>query len=165
MQEDATVAMILRSTAFGSNGPIDIEYTADGEDISPALSWNNVPAGTRELTLICDDPDAPGRQPWVHWLIYKIPANVHLLSANVPANPILRKPLNAVQGRNSWTSGRTIGYRGPAPPPGQQHRYRFRLYALDAELPLEPGMDRDALLRAMEGHVLDQGELIGLYGR
>ena len=157
----------LHSSAFADNQPIPKKYTEDGNDVSPPLAWDNVPAGTREFALVCDDPDAPSKEPWVHWVIYKIPGEVRVLKEGIPAQPkLVESPTGALQGRNSWTSGRTIGYRGPAPPPGHgMHHYHFRIYALDTALPLKAELDKAGLLRAVNGHVLAQGLLIGNYGR
>ena len=156
----------VHSTAFQEGEMIGTPFTGDGKDISPPLAWEGLPDGTKELALICDDPDAPTAQPWVHWVLYKLSSHVSGLPEGVPAGPRLEEPIQAFQGRNSWSSGRTIGYRGPAPPPGHGvHHYHFRLYALDCELDLNPGIDKDALLDAMDGHVLDEGELIGTYRR
>jgi Raf kinase inhibitor-like YbhB/YbcL family protein len=160
------MTITLKSTAFAHNQPIPKKYTGDGDDVSPPLTWDNVPQGTQELALICDDPDAPTPQPWVHWVIYKIPPDVRELPEGVPDKPKLDSPPGALQGRNSWTSGRTTGYRGPAPPPGHgTHHYHFRLYALDAKLNLSPNADKEALLKAMKGHILGEGLLTGTYDR
>lgn len=122
---------------------------------SPALSWTGLPPGTKELALICDDPDAPGKEPWVHWVLYKVPAAATALKAG--AEDV------GVQGRNSWKS---TGYRGPEPPKGSGwHHYHFRLYALDAELAAKPGLTKAELLQAMKGHVLAQAEAVGKYQR
>lgn len=124
------------------------------------------PPGTRELALICDDPDAPTPQPWVHWVIYKISPDVTGLPEGVPPATCIDHPVSALQGRNSWSSGRTTGYRGPAPPPRHgTHHYHFRLYALDAPLTLNAGVDKAALLGAMQGHILAEAELVGTYSR
>lgn len=156
----------LTSSAFKNGGTIPKKFTGDGSDVSPPLAWSNVPPGTRAWALVCDDPDAPTAQPWVHWVIYNIPHDADALAENVPPLARLEKPSGALQGRNSWPSGRTIGYRGPAPPPGSgTHHYRFHLYALDAKLPLEPKLDKAALLRAIQAHVLGEGELVGTYRR
>jgi Raf kinase inhibitor-like YbhB/YbcL family protein len=159
------MSILVTSSAFADNQPIPRKYTGDGQDVSPPLAWKNLPAGTRELALVCDDPDAPTPEPWVHWVIYKIPADTAGLPENVHPQPKLAAPKGALQGLNSWTSGRTVGYRGPAPPPGKAHRYRFQLYALDAPLELPAEADKKALLRAIEGHVLAEGVLTGTYGR
>jgi hypothetical protein len=97
--------------------------------------------------------------------LYKIPAETHALAEHVPPDARLQSPQGALQGRNSWTSGRSIGYRGPAPPPGRVHHYRFHLYALDAALPLAEGLDKPSVLKAMEGHILAEGLLTGTYRR
>lgn len=154
----------LTSTAFEANQPVPRRYTGDGDDLSPPLAWLAPPAGTRELALIVDDPDAPTAEPWVHWLLYRLAPELTGLPEGVA--PALRPavPRGACQGRNSWPRG--IGYRGPAPPHGHGlHHYRFRLYALDAGLNLEPGVDRQALDAAMAGHILAEAELVGTYQR
>jgi Raf kinase inhibitor-like YbhB/YbcL family protein len=158
--------MRLTSPAFQHAAAIPRRHTGDGEDLSPALSWSEIPARTRELALICDDPDAPTPQPWVHWVIYQIPANVTELPEGVPGGGRLDSPVTALQGKNSWSSGRTLGYRGPAPPPKHgTHHYHFRLYALDSSLKANPSLDKVALLAAMAGHVLAEAKLIGTYER
>jgi Raf kinase inhibitor-like YbhB/YbcL family protein len=156
----------IDSPAFAHGAPIPKKYTGDGEDVSPALNWSAVPSATRQLALICDDPDAPTPQPWVHWVIYRLPPSTTALPEGVAKSASLEMPAGAVQGKNSWTSGQQIGYRGPAPPPGHGvHHYHFRLYALDTALDLPPGAAKQELLDAMEGHVLGQGELVGTYER
>ncbi len=155
----------VTSTAFAQGRPIPARFTEDGEDLSPPLAFSGLPQGTRELALICDDPDAPRREPWVHWVIYKIPADCKGLPEGVSADPRPAKVPGARQGKNSWPKGQTIGYRGPAPPPGKTHHYHFTLYALDAAVDLEPGADKSSLLKAVKGHVLAQGRLTGTYRR
>lgn len=153
----------LRSEAFTPGGAIPRRHTPAGEDLSPPLAWDQAPAETRELALIVDDPDAPGTQPWVHWLLYGIPDGMTALPEGVPPVRILSQLSECTQGLNSW--GR-IGYRGPSPPPGHgPHRYRFTLYALKAPLRLEPGADKAALLEAMEDHILARAEIVGTYAR
>jgi Raf kinase inhibitor-like YbhB/YbcL family protein len=157
------MTLIVRSQAFADGERIPLRYTGDGEDVSPPLQWVGLPGGTRELALIVDDPDAPTPEPWIHWLLYKIPPTVQELPEALPRYPTLAQPAGAMQGKNSWNS---IGYRGPAPPRGHGlHHYRFRLYALDAALALKPEMDAKGHQRAMQGHVLDQGMLTGTYQR
>lgn len=157
----------LLSDAFDHNTAIPRKYTGEGDDVSPALTWENPPAGTKTFALICDDPDAPTRKPWVHWVIYGIGANVAQLPEGVPAGkPTLKASIEAKQGKNSWDSGATVGYRGPMPPPGHgTHHYHFKLYALDTQLDLEAGASKEQLLAAMKGHVLGEAELIGTYQR
>jgi Raf kinase inhibitor-like YbhB/YbcL family protein len=156
--------MILSSPSFKQNHLIPRKHTGDGDDISPALSWSEVPPAARELALIVEDPDAPTPEPWVHWIIYKIPPAVTDLAEHVPPALRVSRPAGAVQGKNSWLKG--IGYRGPAPPKGHGvHHYHFKLYALDTPVVLEPGADKAALLAAMKGHILADGELVGTYQR
>ena len=156
----------IHSTAFADGQAIPKQHTGDGQDLSPPLAWEGVPECAKELALICDDPDAPTAEPWVHWLLYKLPANVRELAAGISASSRLESPVQALQGRNSWSSGRTIGYRGPAPPPGHGvHHYQFKLYALDHELDLHAGIDKRTLLKALQGHVLAEGQLVGTYQR
>jgi len=156
--------MTLRSDAFSDGRAIPRRYTEDGVDLSPALSWSGPPDGsTRELALIVDDPDAPRAELWVHWVMYKIPAEVRALTERLPAASNLEIPPAARQGKNSW---RTDGYRGPAPPEGHgTHHYHFHLYALDAPLRAAQGLDKAGLLEAMRGHILAEAELVGTYER
>jgi Raf kinase inhibitor-like YbhB/YbcL family protein len=157
------VIQSLRTPAFTEGHPIPARHTEDGDDLSPELTWSGLPKGTRELALIVDDPDAPSAEPWVHWLIYKIPAEAAGLAEGIPATATLTSPAGAVQGKNSFG---TTGYRGPAPPEGHgTHHYHFKLYALDAPLDVPPGLDKKSLLDAMSGHVLSHRELVGTYKR
>lgn len=155
----SVAAVRLTSPAFEAGAAIPTRYTGDGQDESPPLAWGEVPAGTQSLALVCEDPDAP-RGLFTHWLLYNLPAATRELAAGVPATATLAD--GSAQGRTSF---RTVGYGGPAPPPGKPHRYVFRLFALDARLDLPPGATRDELLAATAGHVLGEGELIGTYGR
>ena len=153
----------IQSTAFTPNGVIPKEYTGEGKDFSPALTWSNLPPQTKELVLIVDDPDAPTPQPWVHWLIYKISPNLGGLPQAVPTTARLQEPHGALQGVTSF--GKT-GYGGPMPPRGHGvHHYHFKIYALGEPLPVSSGLDKDQLLAAMQGKVLATGELIGTYQR
>lgn len=159
------MSMTLESSAFKHGQPIPRKYSGEGEDLSPALIWSGVPNGTVELALLCDDPDAPMPEPWVHWIIYGIAPTVSGLPEGIAraANP--PAPAGACHGANSWPRD-NLGYRGPMPPPGHgPHRYFFKLYALDAPLGLAAGADKKALLAAIEGHVLAEAELIGTYER
>ena len=163
----ATVTQIeVTSSAFDQGEPIPKKYTGEGADVSPPLAWSGVPEGTKELALVCDDPDAPTAEPWVHWVIYKIPATATGLPEGVPDKPRLKDPSGALQGKNSWPNGQTIGYRGPMPPPGHgTHHYHFTLYALDVRLPVEPGETKKALLEEIADHVIAKGTLTGTYKR
>lgn len=160
---DIPMTIVIQSPAFGSNQAIPRRFTGDGTDISPELTWSGVPEAAKELALICDDPDAPRPEPWVHWVICKIPPSASGLPEDVAKTKTPGEPAGALQGKNSW--GR-IGYGGPAPPPGHGvHHYHFKLYALDATLSLAPGLDKDHLLAEMKGHVIAEGELVGTYQR
>jgi Raf kinase inhibitor-like YbhB/YbcL family protein len=157
------MAIVLRSTAFTEGSPIPRRHSGDYEDLSPALSWSGVPAAACELAVIVDDPDAPSSEPWVHWVIYKLAATSDGLPEGVP--PVARpsSPASALQGKNSWKS---IGYRGPDPPKGHGvHRYFFKLYALDKALDVAEGLDKAGLQKAMTGHVVAEGQLMGTYQR
>jgi Raf kinase inhibitor-like YbhB/YbcL family protein len=156
----------ITSTAFKEGEPIPKKYTGEGADVSPPLAWTGVPEKTKELVLICDDPDAHTDDPWVHWVIYKIPANATGLKEGIPRKARLTEPAGALQGKNSWPSSKdNIGYRGPMPPPGRGHRYFFKLYALEAKLSAEAGMDKKSILQEIEQHVLAKGQLMGTYER
>jgi len=156
--------MILTSPAFKQNHQIPRRYTGDGDDISPQLAWTEVPPAAKELALIVDDPDAPTPEPWVHWVLYKIPPTAVGLPEHVLPALRVNSPGGSLQGQNSWPKG--IGYRGPAPPKGHGlHHYYFKLFALDVPLTLEPGIDKSTLLAAIKGHILDAAELIGTYQR
>ena len=153
----------ITSDAFAAGQAVPRPYTGDGDDRSPPLRWAGVPAGTKELALIVEDPDAPQAEPWVHWVLYKIPADAPGLPEGVAKREAPPSPAGAVQGRNSF--GR-IGYGGPAPPRGHgTHHYHFRLFALDEPLEVRPGLDAAALRSAMSGHVLAEGDLVGTYRR
>ena len=164
--KEPAVTIKLTSDDFEAGQPIPKICTGEGEDHSPQLTWGKLPPEVRDLALICDDPDAPTPTPWVHWVIYGIAADVPSLPAGLPKDKALATPLAAMQGKNSWPSGQNIGYRGPMPPPGHGvHHYHFKFYALDARLKVEPGLTKNELLKAMQGHVLATGELIGTYER
>ncbi len=158
--------MELSTAAFVPDGPIPVRYTGDGEDVSPAFSWNKVPDATEEFALICDDPDAPTSEPWVHWVLLKIPGHWRLLPEGIGNHAANMLPDGLRQGLNSWPSGRTDCYRGPEPPRGHGvHHYHFRLYALDQPLNLPHGVTKAEVLNAIDGHVLDAAELVGTYER
>lgn len=153
----------VESPAFAPGKPIPKKYTGEGEDVSPPLKWSGVPKEAKELALICDDPDAPRPEPWVHWVIYKLPASLTELPENVAKQASPPRPAGAVQGKNSWGK---LGYGGPMPPPGHGvHHYHFKLYALDAALDLPPGLTKDELLKKIRPHIIAEGELIGTYQR
>lgn len=155
----STSRMTITSPAFKMGSAIPKKYTGDGADVSPPLSWDGVPEGTKSFALISDDPDAPVGT-WVHWVIFNIPPSEKGLPEGVPKQNTL--PNGAKQGLNDF---RKIGYNGPAPPPGKPHRYYFKLYALDTLLDLPAGIKKSDLLKAMEGHILSTAEYMGTYQR
>jgi Raf kinase inhibitor-like YbhB/YbcL family protein len=152
------MAIKVISTAFQEGGMIPKQYTCDGQNISPPLAWDSVPSGANTIALIADDPDAPGRT-WVHWVIFDLPASAKNLPENLP-------PLESIAGggKQGTTDFRKVGYGGPCPPSGT-HRYYFKVYALDKELGLDSKTTKDQVLKAMEGHTLAQGQLMGRYKR
>jgi Raf kinase inhibitor-like YbhB/YbcL family protein len=149
----------IRSSSFRDGEPVPRKYTGDGGNVSPPLTWSELPERTRSLALIVDDPDAPGARPFVHWVVYEIPPALEGFAEGTKARVL---PPGVLQGMNSFEQ---IGYDGPAPPPGRTHRYQFRLYALDRSLELAPDLDKRALMAAMEGHVLSEALLVGVYQR
>ena len=149
----------ITTPAFAAGQPIPRRHTGEGQNLSPALQWSDVPPAAKSLALICDDPDAP-MGTWVHWVIYDLPPATAGLSEDVPKSPELAN--GARQGVNDYNR---IGYGGPCPPPGKPHRYFFKLYALDTKPDLKPGLTKKDLLKAMEGHVLAEGQLMGTYQR
>jgi Raf kinase inhibitor-like YbhB/YbcL family protein len=151
--------MQLTSSAFQQGGPIPARFTCDDENISPDLSWEDVPPEAKSFALIMHDPDAPREGGFTHWILYNIPANVTELEPNIPKEQGV--PGIGVQGKND--AGK-IGYMGPCPPFGT-HRYFLRVYALDTELNLRPGASLEQLQEAMRGHILDEAELMGTYAR
>ena len=148
----------ITSSAFKEGGMIPAKYTCDGADISPPLQWDTAPEGTVSIALISDDPDAP-MGTWVHWVLFNLPGSTTSLAENVPTDKTLTN--GAIQGTNDF---RKIGYGGPCPP-GGTHRYYFKIYALDAQLDLQAGANKKELLRAMQGHILAEGQLMGKYKR
>lgn len=152
------MTLTISSTAFASGQPIPSQYSCKGKGISPPLAWGGLPTGVKSLALIMDDPDAP-MGTFVHWVIFNLPPSSTGLAEAAPTSPQLSD--GGTQGANS--AGRT-GYTGPCPPSGT-HRYFFKLYALDATLGLSSGATKEQLIKAMEGHVLAQGELMGTFSK
>jgi Raf kinase inhibitor-like YbhB/YbcL family protein len=156
----AVLALVLTSTAFSPGGAIPAASTCEGADRSPPLQWSGVPAAAKSLALVVDDPDAPDprapKMTWVHWVLFDLPPTAVSLPAGVDRAGL---PPGTREGHNDW---KAPGWRGPCPPVGR-HRYHFKLYALDIVLPDPAGADKATLEKAMKGHVLAQGELIGTY--
>ncbi len=157
------MAFQIKSTAFKPKATIPKRHTCEGEDVSPALSWSGAPEGTRSFAIIMDDPDAPPGT-WVHWVLYDLPADLGGLGEGVPKKETLDNGANQGLGWGVESFSR-VGYYGPCPPPGSPHRYFFKLYALDQTLGLPPKATKPDLLKAMQGHILGQAELVGLYQR
>jgi Raf kinase inhibitor-like YbhB/YbcL family protein len=151
----------LRSPAFAADEAIPLKHTCDGADVSPELFWSAPPKGTVEIALLCDDPDAPGGN-FVHWVIYRIPPERDSLPEAVATSPTVPELGGALQGKNDFGA---TGYRGPCPPSGRPHHYHFKLYALNAATGLAAGAAEADVLRAMQGHIVAQCELVGLYAR
>ena len=148
----------IDSTAFAPGGTIPAVHTCSGKDISPPLNWSHIPAGTKSLALIVDDPDAPAGD-FVHWVIFNLPADGTGLPEGISHGAL---PSGAVEGKNGF--GRS-GYGGPCPPAGKPHRYVFTLYAVDTRLLLPAGTVKDRLMAAMAGHLIARTELTGKFGR
>ena len=153
------MAFTISTTAFQNGGDIPKKFTCEGEDVSPALSWEGTPAGAKSFSLIADDPDAPVGA-WTHWVLFDLPAGAKGLPENVAK--VDQLPSGGKQGRNDFQK---IGYGGPCPPPGKPHRYFFKLYALDRNLDLSPGATKAEVERSMQGHILATAELLGRYRR
>jgi len=148
--------MELKSPAFQEAGEIPKRHSCEGEDVSPALTWVDVPQDARSLVLICEDPDAP-LKTFTHWVVYDLPPALHGLDEDVPKEG---EVAGGRQGKNDF--GR-VGYGGPCPPTGPFHRYYFTLYALDRKLNLPAGAAKQDVLKAMEGRVLAKSSLMGRY--
>jgi len=158
MQKEDKMGFKLTSTAFKEGQPIPRQHTCDGVDVSPALEWSGAPPSAKTFALICDDPDAPSGT-WVHWVLYNLPGDRIGLVENVPATE--KVPGDGLQGTNDFQK---IGYGGPCPPSGTHH-YFFKLYALDGELSLKGGATKAEVLKAMEGQIVAQTQLMGTYRR
>jgi hypothetical protein len=160
LRAEEAMSMTLTSTAFAHNGPIPAKYTCEGDDISPPLRWEGVPAGTRSVALIVDDPDAPDpkapKLTWVHWVLFNLPADTTGLGEGIPAGKL---PAGTGEGLNDW---KRTGYGGPCPPIGR-HRYFHKLYALDTTLTGLNKPTKAHLEAAMRDHILARAELIGTY--
>jgi hypothetical protein len=146
----------ITSPAFGPSGRMAGKYAGDGDNLSPPLEWSGAPKGTREFALVCHDPDAPLPHGFTHWIVYGIPVGVTKLAE-------AQKPKVFTPGVNS---AKRQGYMGPYPPKGHGvHHYYFWIYALGKELKLRPGLDRERLLEAISGDILEQARLVGTYER
>ena len=149
----------LKSPDFAPGADIPKQFTCSGSDISPALEWNDPPAGTKSFALVVHDPDAPVGD-WVHWVLYDLGPTVRSLPQNFPKTE--QASDGARQGRNDFGK---IGYGGPCPPPGKPHRYFFEIHALDAKLNLQPGVAKKDLEVDMKDHILAKAEYMGRFAR
>lgn len=156
------MALTITSPAFYHETEIPTEFTCDGLDVSPPLEWTGIPADTKSLVLIVDDPDAPDpaapKMTWVHWVLYNLPPTTTSFEQGVTIHDL---PPGTLEGINNW---KQKGYGGPCPPIGR-HRYFFKLYALDIILPELDDPTTDQIKKAMDNHILDQAQIIGLYQR
>jgi Raf kinase inhibitor-like YbhB/YbcL family protein len=159
MMQTKVKMLNVTSPAFRDGDRIPVQFTADGDNMSPPLHWSRAPEGVAEYAVICEDPDAP-RGTFTHWVMYRIPGNYDRLDEGVMQ--VAQLDNGAMQGKNSAGG---IGYTGPSPPPGKPHRYQFKVYALSAKLDLPAGITKEELRMAMEGYVVAKGEVTGLYGR
>lgn len=158
-RQEGKMAFHISSPAFKNGEYIPQKNTCSGADLSPAMTWEDVPAGTQSFVMIVEDPDAPAGT-WVHWVIYDIPSTRNGLEEGVAK--IERVAGLGVQGRNDF---RRIGYGGPCPPPGKPHRYIFNLYALDNALQINAGATKAEVERAMHGHIIGRALLMGMFAR
>jgi Raf kinase inhibitor-like YbhB/YbcL family protein len=155
--------LIVTSSSFTDGSAIPKQFTPMGANRAPELSWSAVPSGTRELVLIVEDPDAPMPSPFAHWIVHRIPPTVQSLPAGLPNERLLSQLGGAVQGQND---AKIRGWYGPKPPLGHGlHRYHFQLFAVDTQLSLGPDATLDEISRALSGHVLADGEIVGTYER
>lgn len=145
----------IKSGAFDQGALIPTKYTCDGGDLSPPLSWSGIPAGTKSLALVMDDPDAPVGN-WDHWILFNLPPQINGFEENMKS-----VPAGTISGKNSW---KRLGYGGPCPP-DREHRYFFKLYALDTLFDLKEGITKKELEAAMQNHILEKAELMGRYDR
>jgi Raf kinase inhibitor-like YbhB/YbcL family protein len=159
VNDRAPMSLTLTSASFRQGQNIPQQFTCDGADLSPALSWSNPPANTKSFALLVTDPDSL-LGAYVHWILYNLPPGSNGIGEGIPRTGVL--PSGAMQGVNS---GDAAGYSGPCPPGEATHRYLFTLYALDTILSPSSPVDKSALSKSMEGHVLASGQLMGRYHR
>jgi len=151
--------LTVQSSAFAGGAMIPAQFSGDGKDISPELTWSKVPAQTKSIAVTCTDPDAPGGT-WWHWIVFNLPPSTVQLAEGQSKSPTL--PSGASQGNNDFDK---TGYNGPAPPKGAVHHYHFTVFALDNKLALKAGCSKAELLAALKGHILARGEHVGTYVR
>jgi Raf kinase inhibitor-like YbhB/YbcL family protein len=157
-QEAIMMELTVLSAAFLMGSTIPADYTCN-RGISPPLEWSAAPAGTQSIAVLCDDPDAPSGD-FVHWVLFNLPPDTTQLAPGVPRDATL--PNGAIQGVNDYQE---VGYNGPCPPRGQKHRYYYKVFALDTNLNLKSSAQKKDLMKAMQGHILAQGQLMGTFQR
>lgn len=151
--------LTVTSSSFRNGEFIPRKHTCDGRDKSPALRWDPIPKGTQSFVIIADDPDAPNGT-WTHWILYDMPPTINFIPKGFPP---IKKLANAEKhGLNDFAK---LGYAGPCPPLGEEHRYYFRVYAVDKMFGFDASKSREEIDQAIEGHVLAKGELMGRYKR
>jgi Raf kinase inhibitor-like YbhB/YbcL family protein len=158
----------VSSPTLKDGEPVPRQHTPDGRNDSPALAWSDLPPGTREIAVVCEDPDAGNPPPFVHWVVYKIPPTARGLPEALPIDPATPLPASIAGAVQGTTGFRRAIYRGPAPPPGKVHHYHFIVYALDQTIDAKPGqppLTRAELREAIAGHVIGRGELVATYER
>lgn len=159
-------AITVESPTIRHNEMIPKDHTADGRNVSPALTWSNVPQTTKSYAVVCIDPDVPMAGGFVHWVIYNISDAANGLPEGVPIDPAAPMPPQLAGATQGMSGFRRPIYRGPAPPPGKPHHYHFIVYALDIPAgSLPPGLNHAGLQEAMKGHIVGQGEIVGIYER
>lgn len=153
------MAFNISTPAYENGANIPVEHTCEGDDISPPVRWDGEPKGTAYFALIMEDPDAPGGT-FTHWIVYNLPPDCHELEKIIPVERHLEN--NAIQGKNDFGN---IGFNGPCPPKGEEHRYFFRIFALKKKLPPESIDSGEQFYQAMNGLILDKAEYMGKYYR
>lgn len=160
----AVEPITVTSSAFNNHDNVPLKYTAYGENVSPQIVWGELPEGTQQLALIMDDPVAPTPEPFVHWVVYNIPATATELPEGMSSDERVTEPAELEGTINGISGLRRAGYFGPRPPAdGELHAYHFWVYALDTELNLDSGLNKAQLLEAIEEHIIGAGMLMGHY--
>ncbi|MGE0394229.1 MAG: YbhB/YbcL family Raf kinase inhibitor-like protein [Vicinamibacterales bacterium] len=167
--QTAPATIAVGSPVMREGQPMPVEYTADGRNVSPGLTWSGVPAGAKELVVVMTNEDhvwaTPSPVPLLHWVMYGIKPTVTELAEGMPVQEILPAPPELAGAFQAHTTFDANGYRGPQPPVGQTHRYRFRVLALDTQIDLPPGAPASQVWQALQGHIIGEGSLVVPYTR
>lgn len=154
----------VTSTAFNNHENVPLRYTAYGENVSPQIAWANLPGGTEQLAMVMDDPIAPTPEPFVHWVVYNIPATASELPESMSSEVEITEPASLAGTINGVNGLSRVGHFGPRPPAdGKLHAYHYRVYALDAALDLQPGLSKAALLETIRDYIIGTGMIMGHY--